>query len=651
MKIIEKSLNYVKSVTADTVDSAKFGYLGSCLGSSAILFSLFKDHYNFDVSDTDFLSRDRFVLSDAHASPLYYTLLSLFGFGVSLQDLKEFSKFGSKTPSQPEYRKTDGVEASTGLYGQGLANAVGMAIAEKSLSDRFNAVGFPIIDNYTYCYVSDEDLMEGVSMEACSLAGTLKLSKLIVLYDCNEVTFEGRSLISNKDNIALKFKGMGFNVITVKKGNNYSSCTKAIKKAKKSNKPTLIIFKTIIGEGTEKEGTSEAYDYIFNEDELKEFKKKLKVKDSFYFPTDVREFCMQSTRRGKLFHEKWNQMLAVYATSQPELYKELESYFDKKKFDFEKLIKNSSKWVYGDLCEVNSLILNELGEKLNQVIGGSSDLSQITKAYLNNSADFLVRSKRGRNIHFGVREHAMSAISNGIALYEDFIVFDSTYLAHISYLLPALKMRSIMHLPVISIFSETINGDEGGGNYQRVEQLSQLRAIPNLKVFRPCDRNEVIAAYKSALLENDPTAIVLSNQKEVAIENTSFKDALLGGYILHQSKVNPDVVIYASGSEVALAVDVCKELSKKYNISVVSMPCMEIFEKQSSAYKTKVLQKNAKLKVVIEASNDKSWYKYISENDLVFGFEAYIQSGKGDIVYQKAGFNVKNIAKEIAKKL
>ena len=652
MSIKEKSLNYIKAVTAETITNAGSGHLGSSLGASSILFSLFKDHYNFDVSDTDFLNRDRLVLSAGHISPLYYTLLSLFGFNVSLQDLKNYRKFGSVTPGHPEYGKTDGVEASTGPLGQGIANAVGMAIAEKSLSDRFNTVGFQIIDNYTYCYCGDGDLMEGVAMEACSLAGTLKLSKLILLYDCNEVTIDGTLELSNKENVAQKFKAMGWNVICVRKGNNIVKCSKAITKAKKSNKPTIIIFKTLIGIGTDKEGTSGVHSYVLTEEELKAFKEKLKVKDSFYFPSDVREYCMASTRRGKLFHEKWNQLLAIYATSQPELYKELINYFNKKKIDFEKVLKSVNNNGELNSVELNSIILNEISDKLNQVIGGTADVSHSTKVYLNSSANFLVRSKRGRNIHYGVREHAMAAITNGIALYEDFIAFDSTFLAFSNYMIPALRMRAMMKIPAISIFThDSIYSAENGPSHQPIEQLGNLRSIIGLNVFRPYDEKEIIAAYKLSLTEKEPTAIVLSKKKVKKLNETSYKDALNGGYVLIPCKTVPDVVIYATGSELNLAVDIFNELSKKYNVSVVSMPCLEVFEKQTTAYKAKVLQKNAKLRVVIEASNDPVWYKYIGENDLLINVKSYMQSANAEVNYSKAGFNSKSIIREILNKL
>ena len=633
------------------ITTAGSGNLGASLGASTFLFALFKDHYNFDVSDTDFLNRDRLVLSSGQVSPLYYTLLSLFGFDVSLQDLKNFRQFGSKTPGYPEYGKTEGVEASTGPLGQGVANAVGMAIAEKSLAERFNTVGFPIINNYTYCHVSEGDLMEGISQEACSLAGTLKLSKLILLYDCNDVTVDGRVSLSNKEDIAKKYKAMGWNVITVRKGNNYNACSRAIGRAKRSKKPTLIIFKTIIGIGTNKEGTSAVYDYILTQDELDAFKKTLNVTDSFYIPADVRELCMQATRRGKLYHENWNQTLAIYANSQPELYKELVNYFDKKKLDYEKILKNEDRWVGISTVDASSMIFNEIGDKLSQLIGGCADVARFTKVNLNNSENFLVRSKRGRNLHYGVREHSMAAISNGIALYEDFIAFDSTFLAFSNYMIPALRMRAMMKLPAISIFThDSIYVGQSGPTCQPIEQIGQLRSIIGLNVFRPCDGKEVLASYKLALSEEAPSALILSKQISPEIIGTSYKDAQLGGYVVKSSKAT-DIVLYATGSEVGLAMEVAKELSKKYEVSVVSFPCLEIFEKQTSAYKLKTLQKDAKLRVAIEASNDNVWFKYLNDDDLFIGVRSYMQSCPGDINYAKAGFTVKNIIKEITNRM
>lgn len=650
-KIVQKSINYLKSLVAETVSNAGSGHTGTALGASSILFALFKDHYLFDVSDTDFLNRDRFVMSAGHASALYYALLTMFGFDVSLQDLKDFRKYNSVTSGHPEFGTINAVETSTGPLGQGVANAVGMAIAESMMEEKFNAIGFPIISNYTYCFAGDGDLMEGVAQEACSLAGAYNLKRFILLYDCNEVTIDGSVNLTRRENVAKKFKAMGFNVIDVKRGNNYVCCSKAIAKAKKSNKPSIIIFHTTIGIGTEKEGTSAVHGHPMKKDELLAFKEKLGVKESFFIPNDVREFCMETTINGKLAHEKWNQDLAVYGTTHPDLYKKLLSFFEVKKIDFEK-IASLDKLKDLSMRDMNSVVLNELGEKLNQMVGGTADVAPSTKAYLTNGGDFLAGNKRGRNLHFGVREHAMAAICNGISLYEDFLPFDVTFLSFSNYMLPALRMRAMMKLPVLDLLThDSVIVGEDGPTHQPIEQIASLRAIKGLNVFRPCDANELLAAYKTFIEERVPLSLVLAKQKIAKNNLSTFKNACLGGYILKPAKKQAEVVIMASGSEVPLALNVAKELEKSFDVSVVSMPCFEIFEKQSESYKEKVLQKHAKLKVAIEASSDTIWFKYLNENDVCVQVEDYMHSGDGELVYQKAGFTVKQIIKRISKKL
>ncbi len=650
-KIIQKSINYLKALTAETVSNAGSGHTGTALGASSILFALFKDHYMFDVSDTDFLNRDRFVMSAGHASALYYSLLAMFGFDVSLQDLKDFRKLNSRTAGHPEFGLINAVETSTGPLGQGVANAVGMAIAESMLEERFNAIGFPIINNYTYCFAGDGDLMEGVAQEACSIAGAYNLKRFIILYDCNEVTIDGSVNLANRENVAKKFKAMGFKVIEVKNGNNYSSCSSAIAQAKKSNKPTIIIFHTTIGIGTEKEGTSAVHAHPMKKDELIAFKEKLGVKESFFIPNDVREFCMDTTINGKLRHEKWNQDLAVYATTHPDLYKKLVSFFDVKKLDFEKMAM-SEKLNDLSMRDMNSVVLNEISEKLSQIVGGTADLAPSTKAYLKDGGDYLAGNKRGRNLHFGVREHAMASICNGISLYEDFLPFDSTFLAFSNYMLPALRMRAMMKLPVLDVLThDSVMIGEDGPTHQPIEQIASLRGIVGLNVFRPCDANELMAAYKTFIVDREPTSLVLAKQKIAKNNLSSFKNACMGGYVLKPAKKQADVVIMASGSEVALALNVAKELEKVCDVSVVSVPCFEVFENQSESYKDKVLQKNAKLKVAIEASNDNIWYKYLNENDLRIDVKNYMGSGAGEQVYQKAGFSVKQILRQINRKL
>ena len=651
MKILDKTLNYVKSITAQIISNAGSGHTGASLGVSAIMLALFKDHYNFDVSDTDFLNRDRFVLSAGHACPLYYTLLSLFGFDVSLQDLKKLRTLDSRTPGHPELNVTDGVEVSTGPLGQGVANAVGMAIAQTIMAERFNSIGFPIIDNYTYCLAGDGDLMEGVAQEACSLAGTLGLNKLILLYDSNDVTMDGSINIANRENVAKKFKAMGWNVIRCNKGNNFYACSRAIARAKKSSLPTIIIFKTTIGIGTDKEGTSSIHGVALNGEELKVFNQKLGVFENFYIPNDVRDFCMESSRRGKLNHEKWNQNLAVYATSNPDLYRQFVNFFDRKKIDLDKLSRNVYKWEGLSGRELNKKILNEISEKLIQIVGGTADLMHSSCAYIENGGNYNAGNRRGRNIHFGVREHAMGAIVNGISLYEDFLPFCSTFLAFSNYMLPSIRMSAMMKLNVMYFFThDSIYVGQDGPSHQPIEQLSQLRSIIGLKVFRPCDASELLAGYKFALSNKGPIAFVLSRQN-MPIVDGKFNEACQGGYILKQASKDADVVIYASGSEVSLALNVARELSKNYSVSVVSFPCVELFEEQSTAYKNKVLQKSARLRVAIEASNDKVWYKYVGDDGLVVGVSDYQKSADGKTIYNRAGFNEKDIVRAINKKL
>ena len=652
MNINQKAQNYLKVLSAETITNAQAGNLGVCLGASSILFSLFKDHLNFDVSDTDFINRDRLVLSADHASALYYSVMSMFGFDISLQDLKNYGKKGSKTPIFAEYGKTDGVEITTGPSGQGVANAVGMAIAEAVMEERFNTVGFDIINNYTYCFASDADIMEGVAMEAASLAGTLKLAKLILLYDSNEVSMDGSLDLTNRENVAKKFAAMGWNVITVENGNSYFFCTHAIARAKKSTKPTIIIFKTIIGLGTLKEGTSVVHNEILTQEELKILKQELKVKESFFIPSDVRELCMASTRRGKLMHEKWNQDLAMYSSTHPELYKSFSMFFDRKKISFDRILKNVSKYDGLSTTKINHYVLSELAYQCPQLLGGTADNAIESLAYIENAGNFSAGYKRGKNIRFGVREGAMSAICNGIALYEDFITFETSYMAFANYSLPAIRLRSIMQIPVLSFFTNDSVVESGSGAaYQPIEQIGSLRAIINNTVYRPCDYKEIVAGYTYSLKNYLPVCFALSKQNIKHIDNTSLDGALQGGYLLKNSGAKPQVVLVASGSEVELALEAEKELSKKYKVNVVSMPSLEVFEKQTAAYKNKVISKEADIICVLEASNDTKWYKVLGGKTEVFGIDEYLENSIEKDALEKYGFNIKSIAKFIETKL
>ena len=651
MNITQKALNYLKATSAETISNAKSGHLGVTLGASSILFAFFKDHYNFDASDSDFLNRDRFVMSAGHGSALYYTLLSMFGFDISLQDLKNFRSYKSKTPGHPEYRVTDGVEITTGALGQGVANAVGMAIAESVMEERFNTVGFNIIDHYTYCFMGDGCLMEGISQEAISLAGNLKLKKLIFLYDSNNVTIDGPLNLANKENVTKKFHSMGWSVIKVKNGNSYRACTSAIARAKKSTKPTIIIFNTTIGIGTEKEGTSSVHGAYLNQGELEAFKEKLGVKESFFIPSDVRELCMATTRRGQLEHEKWNQLLAMYSSTHPELYKSFLTFFDRKKINYERIIKNIAKYDGQSTRRINHFALSELAYQCPQLIGGTADVGPSTQAYIDNAGNFSAGNRRGKNIHFGVREHAMAGIVNGIAVYEDFITFDSTFLTFSNYMIPAIRMRAMMKLPVLSFFThDSIAVGQDGPTHQPIEQIGQLRSIIGNTVFRPCDYKELIAGYQYCLKNYTPVAFALTRQDVPHVDNTSFELALNGGYTVVDCGQKPDVILVASGSEVPLAVNSAKEISKKYKVNVVSMPSLEVFENQSTQYKTKVLPKDA-LTIYVELSNDTKPLKILPKNSYLYGVENYQYSGNGEVVMEKAGFNVKALTRFVESKI
>ncbi len=651
MNITQKALNYVKAISAETISNAKSGHLGITLGASSILFALFKDHYKFDASDTDFLNRDRFVMSAGHGSALYYTLLSMFGFDVSLQDLKNFRSYKSKTPGHPEYRVTDGVEITTGALGQGVANAVGMAIAESVMEERFNTVGFDIINHHTYCLLGDGCLMEGVAQEAISLAGNLNLNKLIFLYDSNNVTIDGPLDLANKENVGKKFHAMGWSVIYVANGNSYRACTSAIARAKKNKKPTLIIFNTTIGIGTEKEGTSSVHGTYLNQSELEAFKEKLGVKESFFIPSDVRQLCMASTRRGKLEHEKWNQLLAMYSSTHPELYKSFLSFFDRKKINFERIMKNIAKYDGQSTRKINHYALSELAYQCPQLIGGTADLAPSTLCYIENAGNFSKGNRRGKNIHFGVREHAMAGIMNGIAVYEDFITFDSTFLTFSNYMMPALRLRAQMKLPVMSFFThDSIAVGQDGPTHQPIEQLSQLRSLIGNTVFRPCDFKELVAGYMYCLKNYKPVSFSLTRQDIPHIDNTSFDLALCGGYIIYDCGQKADVTLVASGSEVPLAIATAKELGKKHKVNVVSMPSLEIFEEQTTSFKSKVLPKDM-LTIYVEMSNDAKPLKILPKNSYLYEVENYQYSGNGEVVVEKAGFNVKALAKFVENKL
>ncbi len=645
MNINQKCVNELRLMSASVISNAKSGHTGSSVGAVPILFALFKDHYFFNPNDSEFFARDRFVLSAGHVSALYYSLLNLFNMGVSDEDLTKFRKFGSKTPGHPEYKKTKFVEVSTGPLGQGVANAVGMAIGQSMVGARFNAQKANIIDNYTYCYCGDGCLEEGVAQEACSLAGALKLKKLILLYDSNNITIDGKVSLANTEDVSKKFKSMNWNVIKVKNGNSYFWCSRAIAKAKRSSKPTIIIFNTTIGYGTSYAGTEKIHGIPLSDKELIEYKNDLLMPNFTKFSQDVKDYCFRSIRYNKILLEKWKRMYCLYEQTHPELCRQFESFIGEKETDVLKLLKPDVLQEEMSGREANQLILKELMARQPRFVGGTADLAPSVKAYVKEFGDYSRNNRRGRNIHFGIREHAMGAICNGLSLYLESPVFCSTFMAFSNYMIPPMRMSALMNLPVLYLFShDSFKVGQDGPTHQPVEQLGQLRLIPNLNVFRPADTNELLHCYKLATDTEKPSAFALSRQK---LPNVSYgaKNILKGGYVLSGTK--GDVSIFASGSEVSLALDVAKELKNLgIKCEVCSFPSLNIFEAQSDTYKNSVLN-GSKHKVVIEASNDTHWYKYLNEKDLFIGVENFGESGNAEDLDRHFGFTTNLIVKKI----
>lgn len=652
MKIDNKCINVARVVASETISNAGSGHTGVALSSATILYALFKDHYVFSTNDNLFFNRDRFILSAGHASAIYYTLEHMFGYDISIEDLMNYKKYDNKLPGHPEFGQTPGVEATTGPLGQGIATGVGMALAETMLAERFNVLDDPIFSNYTYVFAGDGCLMEGVALEAISLAGTLKLNKLIVLYDYNSMTIDGELSTSNMEDVASKFKAQNWNVIYVKNGHNYKSVTKAIAKAKQSKeKPTIIIFKTILGYGSDYANNPIIHAMPLKADEVEFLRKRFFLDGkSFTIPEDVKKHCLQSKIRNEAIEMDWRKKVNLYSKTNPELYKKLAVFIESKFYDIEKLVgtKIKDKKISGR--NANSLILNLIAEKYPNFIGGSADLSHATRAYIGDDDFYSPQNRRGRNIHFGVREHAMASIANGLSLYAGLKVFVSTFLSFSNYMLPAIRLSAMMKQPILYIFThDSIAVGEDGPTHQPVEQLAQLRLIPNVNVCRPCDSHELVACYNLALNANCPTCFILSKQ-DLTEQKIDVSKAMKGGYILEKDSGKVQFVLYATGSEVELAMAVKKEFNKLgIKCAVVSFPCIEEFEKQTENYKNSTLIKECKYRFAIEASADNVWYKYVGNDGKVINITNFGKCGKGSDVYKKFGFTVANIKKEIMK--
>ncbi len=656
MNINQKAVNALRILSADQVQKANSGHPGLPLGAAPIAYSLWANNMNHNPKNPNWKNRDRFVLSAGHGSSLLYSLLHMFGYGLSLDDLKSFRQFGSLTPGHPEYKHTAGVESTTGPLGAGVSTAVGMAMAEAHLAAKFNKDGYPIVDHYTYALTGDGCLMEGVAYEALSLAGTLKLDKFIVLYDSNKITIEGDTDLAFTEDVAARFEAFGYQVQVVEDGNDLEAIDAAIAKAKADKeRPSLIICKTQIGYGCPaKVGKASAHGEPLGEDNIVELRKFLGWENQTAFEVDaeIYDHYKDLAEAGANKEEAWKAMFAEYATKYPEEAKLWDEYFAKP--DVTKIIDSEAYWAHENKAmatrAVSGDIVNKLKDVYPNLVGGSADLAPSNKTEMKGQGFFSATDRSGRNIHFGVREMAMTAITNGIYLHGGLNPYCATFFVFSDFMKPMIRLSSLMGLPVTFVLThDSIGVGEDGPTHEPIEQLAMLRSIPNLNVFRPADYTETAAAWASAIgSEATPTAIVLTRQNLPQLEGSS-KEAFKGGYILAEAanKDKIDLIILASGSEVELAVGAKEELEKEgKSVRVVSVPCMDVFEAQSPEYIEEVLPSAVRTRLAVEAANPMPWYKYVGLDGDVVAMDTFGASAPAKILFEHFGFTVANVVEK-----
>lgn len=644
----KKIIDNLRGLSIDVISNANSGHPGIALGAAPIMYTLYANHLRFSLTNDKWINRDRFILSAGHGSALLYATLYMAGFPIELDDLKSFRKLSSITPGHPEYGVTPGVDISTGPLGQGISSSVGMAIAEEYLSSYF---GKDIINYYTYVLCGDGDLMEGVSYEAMSIAGKLGLNKLIVLYDSNNITLDGDLANSSIENTKLRFESINWNYILVSDGEDTTLINDAINKAKSSDKPTIIEIKTTIGKFSRNQGTSKVHGSPLDDEDIKNIKDKLNLRDIPFTISNeaVTSFRDMINERNNNIYEDWE--------------KQVEKLDKNKKEELLSLIDNKDplkiKDIYYEIPEEgieatrvsSGKILNAIAKNYPFIIGGSADVASSTFATLKDEEAFSSTKREARNINFGIREHAMGAIANGLALC-GITPFISTFFSFVDYLKPSIRMSALMNLPVIYIFThDSITVGEDGPTHQPVEQLVMLRATPNIDVYRPFDANEVLGAYKSILESRRPSALVLSRNKVKLNSDTKVNEVKKGAYILAEEHGEVEAVLISSGEEVEIALEVQRILTERgVSIRLVSMPSTTIFERQPVKYQESIIPKSIKT-FVIELSSSYSWYKYTNNKEHLFTIDEFGASGSKEELLEKYGFNAKTIADKIEKLL
>ncbi|MTI71653.1 MAG: transketolase [Firmicutes bacterium] len=654
MKNIEKkTIETIRFLSVDAIEKAKSGHPGLPMGTASMAFTLWSKFLKGSGMDPKWPDRDRFILSAGHGSMLLYSLLHLFEYDVLMEDLKSFRTLNSKTPGHPEYGHTPGVETTTGPLGQGIGNAVGMAIAEKRLAKEFNKPEYNIVDHYTYVIAGDGDLMEGVASEAASLAGHLKLGKLITLYDDNNITIDGTTEISFTEDVKKRFESYGWEVFEVENSNDVDEIEKVIKKARENlEKPSLIKVPTTIGYGSpNKEGKSAAHGAPLGEGEIKLTKERSNWDHpDFYVAKEVRDYIKEIVERREAIKADWEETFDDYCEDYPEKARQWKRWFSKEIPD--SLLMDEELWDFVDKPKATrkegGKVINIVSKHLENLIGGSADLNASTKTTLKQKDDFQWNTPHGNNINFGVREHGMGAVLNGMSLHGGLRVFGSTFLVFSDYMKPSIRLAALMKQPVIYVFThDSIALGEDGPTHQPIEQLTSLRSIPNLTLFRPADSKETVIAWMEALKNtNGPSAICLTRQSVPLLEGVN-KGAHSGGYILRKEDGDkPDIILMGSGSEVSLLTKAHEKLKEEgINSRVVSMISLEEFDLQPKVYKESVLPKEVKKRISVEAASTYGWHKYVGDQGRVIGIDEFGASAPGEILMEKYGFTVDNIVK------
>ena len=656
----QKSVNAIKVLGVDAINKAKSGHPGVVMGAAPMAYSLFSKHLRVNPKKTDWINRDRFVLSAGHGSMLLYSLLHLSGFeDVSLEEVKNFRQWGSKTPGHPEFGHTKGVDATTGPLGQGISTAVGMALAERYLAAKYNKEGYDLFDHYTYVICGDGDIMEGVASEASSFAAVQKLNKLVVLYDSNDICLDGETKDAFSENVRARYDAYGWNTILVEDGANVEAVSAAIEQAKKSDKPTLIEVKTIIGAGSpNKQGTNGVHGAPLGEEETALFRKEIGWENEpFDIPAEVyADFKANVADRGEAEYAKWEKLYADYKAAYPKLAKELEEALSRE--DINRLTKESFSFKnVGDTQATRNSsqdAINSVAAVLPTFFGGSADLSHSNMTFIKGDGLQDDANRTERNVQFGVREFAMATVLNGLTLHGGVRVFGGTFFVFSDYLKAALRLSALQNLPVTYVFThDSIAVGEDGPTHEPIEHLASLRTIPNTYVFRPADATEAQAAWYLSQKTNDkPTSIVLTRQNLPILENSSFEKVAKGAYVVYETDADFDTILIATGSEVALAIDVARELEKDGSkVRVVSMPSVELFEEQSKEYKEELLPLSVRRRVSLEMGNSALWYKYVGLDGLAIGIDKFGASAPANKVIEEYGFTVEAVVEKIKNEL